>query len=212
VLSVLLPLRHVAWGSNMNNSFICAYGYGTAITQPCLYAAMDQLGIAQYLSRLGLAFGDVDDLKRSKEAWLGAPAWQELRRYVEDTFVLKDWFELYVAQNVALDGILYPLIYDHFDADVVREAGSAVSMIVRFQEQWFSETSRWVDAMVKIAAAESPENKVALQEWLAHWLARARTALAPIATLALGAAGETALAASVETLEARLKKAGVLPA
>jgi phenol/toluene 2-monooxygenase (NADH) P1/A1 len=34
-----------------------------------------------------------------------------LRRYVEDTFVVKDPFELWIAQNVALDGLLYPLVY-----------------------------------------------------------------------------------------------------
>ena len=48
-LDFYVPLRHVAWGANMNGAYQCAYGYGTAITQPCLYAGMDQLGIAQYL-------------------------------------------------------------------------------------------------------------------------------------------------------------------
>ena len=33
-LDVLVPLRHVAWGANMNNSSVCAYGYGTAFTAP----------------------------------------------------------------------------------------------------------------------------------------------------------------------------------
>ncbi len=37
VLKLLLPLRHVAWGGNMNGAFITAYGYGTALTQPCLF-------------------------------------------------------------------------------------------------------------------------------------------------------------------------------
>jgi phenol/toluene 2-monooxygenase (NADH) P1/A1 len=51
---VLLPLRHLAWGGNMNSAYICAYGYGTGITQPHIFQAMDHLGIAQYLTRLGL--------------------------------------------------------------------------------------------------------------------------------------------------------------
>ncbi|MER2541559.1 MAG: phenol hydroxylase, partial [Azonexus sp.] len=33
-LDVLVPLRHVEWGANMGNTYISAYGYGTAITQP----------------------------------------------------------------------------------------------------------------------------------------------------------------------------------
>ncbi|HMZ02773.1 MAG TPA: phenol hydroxylase, partial [Burkholderiaceae bacterium] len=93
-LDFYVPLRHVAWGANMNGASMCAYGYGTAITQACLYAGMDQLGIAQYLTRLGLLMGQPGDLEAGKQAWMEAPAWQGLRRYVEDTFVLKDWFEL----------------------------------------------------------------------------------------------------------------------
>ena len=42
--------------------------------------AMDQLGIAQYLSRIGLLLGDVEGLDAGKQAWLEAPEWQELRR------------------------------------------------------------------------------------------------------------------------------------
>ena len=51
--------------------------------------------------------GDADDLDAGKQAWLNDAKWQELRRYVEDTLVVKDWFELFVAQNLVLDGLLY---------------------------------------------------------------------------------------------------------
>ena len=39
-----------------------------------------------------------------------ADTWQGLRRFVEDSMVLKDPFELFVVQNVVLDGLLYPLV------------------------------------------------------------------------------------------------------
>ncbi|HOM13904.1 MAG TPA: phenol hydroxylase, partial [Rubrivivax sp.] len=110
-LDFYVPLRHAAWGANMNGAFMAAYGYGTAITQPCLYAAMDQLGIAQYLSRLGLLLGQQGDLQAAKQAWLEAPAWQGLRRLVEDSWVMKDWFELFVAQHLVFDGLLFGLAY-----------------------------------------------------------------------------------------------------
>ena len=98
---LLIPLRHVAWGANMNHSSMCAYGYGTAITQPCLFQAMDQLGIAQYLTRIGLLLGGPEGLDAGKQAWLQAPHWQPLRHLVEDTLVIEDWFEMFVAQNLA---------------------------------------------------------------------------------------------------------------
>ena len=110
-LDFYIPLRHVAWGGNLNNGYQSAYGYGTAITQASLYASMDQLGVAQYLTRLGLLMGNESELEAGKHAWMNAPAWQPLRKYVEDSFVVKDWFENFVAQNMALDGLLFRLAY-----------------------------------------------------------------------------------------------------
>jgi len=44
---LLIPLRHAAWGAHMNNTGMCADGYGTAVTRPCMYQAMHKLGTAQ---------------------------------------------------------------------------------------------------------------------------------------------------------------------
>lgn len=208
-LDFYLPLRHVAWGANMNGAAMCAYGYGTAITQPCLYQGMDQLGIAQYLTRLGLLMGQSGDLEAAKHAWLDAPAWQALRRYVEDSFVLKDWFELYVAQNIALDGLLYPLAYREVDRVLAAKAGPTLSMLTRFQSEWFDDAVKWTDAVMKTAAAESAANREQLQAWLGHWRGRALQALEPIARLALADAAGAALDHVAADLDARMAKAGV---
>jgi phenol hydroxylase P1 protein len=208
-LDVLVPLRHVAWGANMNNSSICAYGYGTAVTAPCIFQAMDNLGIAQYLTKVGLLLGDVEALDEAKAAWTEGPAWQELRRYVEDTFVLTDWFELYVAQNLVLDGLLYPLVYDRFDTALTTEAGPTVSMLVRFQSEWFTETAKWVDATIKTAAAESEANAALLAGWVSAWRDRAVDALAPVMELALGVDAKTAVDEVVQAFDARAAKCGL---
>lgn len=204
-----VPLRHVAWGANMNGSYQCAYGFGTAITQPCLYAGMDQLGIAQYLTRLGLLLGHQSDLEAGKHAWLNAPAWQPLRKLVEDTWVVKDWFELFVAQNVALDGVLFGLAYKEVDVALSERAGPTVSMLTRFQAEWFPDACKWVDSVVKVAAAESAENKALLNQWYGHWRERVRVALEPIAQLALGAEGVHALERSLVAVDTRVSKAGL---
>ena len=208
-LDFYVPLRHVAWGANMNGSYQCAYGYGTAITQPCLYAGMDQLGIAQYLTRLGLLLGNQGELEAGKQAWLEAPAWQPLRRLVEDTWVMKDWFELYVAQNVVLDGVLFGLAYKEVDQALSERAGPVVSMLTRFQAEWAQDANKWVDAVMKVAAAESPENKALLSEWYAHWRARVQEALAPVAALGLGSDGAQALERALAAVDARMNKAGL---
>lgn len=207
---VLMPLRHAAWGGNMNNCSICAYGYGTVFTAPSMFHAMDQLGVAQYLTRLGLVLDEPDVLEAGKKAWLDAPAWQPLRRYVEDTLVIKDPFELFIAQNLALDGQLYPLIYGDFvDEHLALQGGTAVGMLTAFMPEWHDESAKWIDAVVKTAAAESGDNQALISRWIREWSDRAQAALAPVAALALGAEGDKALAAAREALEARCGKAGL---
>ncbi len=208
-LDFYVPLRHVAWGANMNGSYQCAYGFGTAITQPCLYAGMDQLGIAQYLTRLGLLLGQPSDLEAGKHAWLNAPAWQPLRKLVEDTWVTRDWFELFMAQNVVLDGALFGLAYKEVDAALSERAGPTVSMLTRFQAEWFPDACKWVDAVVKTAAADSGENKALLGQWYVGWRTRVREALEPIAQLALAADGVPALERALAAVDARMAKAGL---
>ncbi|MFG1374313.1 aromatic/alkene monooxygenase hydroxylase subunit beta [Xanthobacter oligotrophicus] len=210
-LDLLVPLRHAAWGANQNNTLVCGYGYGVTFTQPCMYHAMDNLGIAQYLSRLGLLLGDVGALEAGKAAWLTAAAWQPLRRYVEDTLVVRDPFELFVAQNVALDGLLYPLVYARIvDDDLSARGGAAVALLTQFMTAWFDETRKWVDSVMKIAAAESGHNRTVLQDWSRNWSARAAAALLPVAELALGQGADAAIADEVAALRARLEKSGVM--
>ena len=43
-LAVLMPLRHAAWGANMNNASVCAYGYGTAFTAPVIGPLIERFG------------------------------------------------------------------------------------------------------------------------------------------------------------------------
>ena len=208
-LSVFLPLRHVAWASNINKGYVSAYGYGIAISQAACYASMDQLGVAQYVTRLAMAFNEIDALAIAKEAWLQGPAWQELRHFEEDLMVEKDWFALLVAQDFVIEGLLYPLIYENFNEALNRKYGPVFSMLTRFQREWYAETAKWMDSVLKVAAAESPENKALLAGWIKSSRERAIKALAPIARLAFGDAADSMLDDAIDQLNTRAAKAGI---
>lgn len=207
---VLMPLRHVAWAGNMNNCQVCARGYGTAFTAPAMFHAMDQLGVGQYLTRLGLALEEPGALDAGKKDWLQDPRWQPLRRYVEDTLVVLDPFELFIAQNLSLDGLLYPLIYNHFvDDHLATHGGTAVSMLTVFMPEWHTEAARWIDAVVKVAAAESDENRTLISGWYQRYTDQAQSALAAVADMALGERGAAVLQEVRASLDARARKAGL---
>ena len=207
---VLIPLRHAAWGANQNNALVCGYGFGTAFTQPCIYQAMDDLGIAQFLSRIGLLLGGQAALAAGKRAWQDGAAWQPLRRLVEDTMALRDPFEVFVAQNVALDGLLYPLIYGRVvDCEWSAKGGSAIAMLTQFMTDWSAESGRWVDAVVKVAAAESAANREVLEQWCRSWTDRAAAGLLPVVALALPEQADAVIGEQIAALNARLAKCGV---
>lgn len=208
VSEVLIPLRHVEYAANLNNYYVTSYGYGAAITQMTAFAGMDRLGIAQYISRIGLILdgnsGDV--LASAKEAWINDALWQPLREMVEELLVVEDWFELYVAQNFVLDGLLYPLVYERLDQVVSENGGSSLAMLTEFMVEWFAESKRWVDATLKTAAKESDANKVQLEQWTAKWIARVSGALSPVAEHSFGADAEQIMGELQEELKARAKK------
>jgi hypothetical protein len=193
VLKLLLPLRHVAWGSNMNGAYITAYGYGTPSPSPACSPAWTSW--ASPSTSPGWACCSTSRRAgRGKQAWLEAPAWQGLRRYVEDSFVLEDWFELFVAQNLALDGLLFPLIYDKLDDRLNAAHGPVLSMLTRFQREWYAENASGWMHVLKTAAADNPANKALLAEWIRAARERAAIAvLAPVAELAFGAEGAAVL-------------------
>jgi phenol hydroxylase P1 protein len=209
-LKLLVPLRHAAWGANQNNTLICGYGYGTTFTQPCMYQAMDNLGIAQYLSRLGLLLGDVEALAEGKRAWIEDAIWQPLRRYVEDTMVVRDPFEVFVAQNLVLDGLLYPLVYERLVDDILSVRGaSAVAMLTQFMSEWSEETRKWIDAVLKVTAAESEQNRGVLREWTDKWSVLAAEALTPVVAIVMGEQALDLVDEQLAALRARIVKVGI---
>ena len=208
---LIIPLRHVAWGANANNNMIAAYGFGAPITSAAALQMMDQLGVAQYITRIGLILDDNDPavLDTAKAFWIDDPMWQPMRALVEESMVTKDWFELHVLQNFLLDGALHPLIFDRFDQAVAAAGGAVFSMLNEFTLEWFAESVRWVDATLKLAATESEENKSHIEGWIAKWSPRVQGALKPLADFAFDGAGDAALDSVLDQLMGRAAKVGL---
>jgi phenol/toluene 2-monooxygenase (NADH) P1/A1 len=203
----LLPLRHLHWGANMNMTEIAQRGYGTAITAPCIFSAGDHLGMAQVVSRIGLLIDGQTgvSLDMAKEVWMNDPSWQGVRKLIEDTLVEHDWFQLYVAQTLAVNGVIFDLVYKMADAGW-KDAQLGVAMLTEFMSDWRAEEGKWSDSVIKTVAAESAENRALVSQWTAYWIGRAVEAAKPLSAALLGDNGSTADAAG----EAAIKRARAL--
>lgn len=206
----VVALRHVEWAANMNNAYVTAYGYGSAITEATMFHTMDRLALAQYLTRIGLLIGGTTAVATAKDAWLNAPDWQQVRHAVEDLLVVQDWFESFVAQNLVFDGLVYPLFYARLDSLLACDHGPAYSLATEFMRAWHTETTRWVDAVVKTAVQESSANAALIARHAYDWLDRFAPALEPIADRLFGADAGDVLAAVVLPLETRLTALGLV--
>lgn len=209
-ITYLGPARHLEWGGNMNGYQIASDGYGVAVTAPASFCAHDHLGMAQLITMILLALDPTEALiTRAKSDWLEHASWQGVRHMVEDSFVLEDWFELFVAQNFAFDGVLHPLLFSHFDDAGRSHGGAGISLVTQFMRDWYADNTRWSDAVMKRAAAESGENAAKLAGWTNKWMHRALEAAMPLAVEILGGGGEDVIGKISADLRARAGKIGL---
>jgi len=193
ILNFVLPLRHYEWGANMNNLQLVSEGYGAALTSAFMFHAEDRLGNAQYITRIGLllAENEASVLDAGKDRWLNDSAWQPLRKAMEDTFVLKDWFELHIAQNVIFDAFIHPLYFNILEQELNKKGGTAQAMMTEFITLWNEECARWIDMTVKVAVAQSPENAELLNRWCKKYIDIAFDAVSPLANNIISNADES---------------------
>lgn len=208
IITCLLPFRYVEQTANLHMMSGSAYGYGTVITQACIFAAMDRLGMAQYISRIGLALdGNTGEcLLQAKDAWMNDAAWQPLRKLCEQSLTEQDWFKLYVLQNLLIDSCIQSLVYGQFDQYLVENGARDVAMLTEFMQDCLTDLRKWSDPVFKLAIAESEENKALIQNWIAELLPQVQEAFSAWAGLALGDRNIEQAAAQIAE---RSKKAGL---
>lgn len=182
---VFLPLRHYESGGQLISSGAARFGYGTTITQCCAYAAFDRVGLAQLISRVGIALGGgtADLLADAKTAWMDDAALQGLRQYIEEAMVEPDWADSMIALDLA-DQLIYGVMYRHLDEAALLGGAGAYSLIAQHLSGWFSDQRRWLDALYKAWLADGEygaTNKAAFERIVNAKLPQATQAVAALA-------------------------------
>ena len=228
IKKVLLPLRHYEWGANMNNMEITRFGSGTSVTQACAFDAMDRLGLAQLLCRIGLIFDasmnvseEADKSENSEDGvagsclhvtrveWVGDDLWQPLRKAVENSLVLKDWYELFIAQNFVMDTLVYEFAHNHFDQMMAERGVQSASLITEIFRSWFNDRDRWVMAVLKRTISESDENKQQISDWVNDWAEQVQPAIAALADYAMPEKSGEVVSACMDELERKKSAIGL---
>ncbi|MCY1250196.1 hypothetical protein D9M72_638090 [compost metagenome] len=98
------------------------------------------------------------------------------------------------------------MLFNKFDEQLCERGAGQVGMLTEFMRLWFTESQRWVDALVRTVINESPANLALVQGWVDRLSLSALDALRPLAAMG---PGEDALAAVASEFAARLKKIGL---
>lgn len=183
ILKCIVPLRHYEWGANMNNLQLVSESYGSAFANATTFHSEDRLGMAQYITKIGLLLGENEAsyLDEAKDIWLNNDSWQGLRKMMEDSFVVKDWFELHVIQNIIMDSFIHPLFFDAYEKEISSKGGNIQSMMTEFMSIWFEESNKWTDKTINVAVSESLENKEIITKWVNKYIPLMEEAILPLA-------------------------------
>jgi len=203
ITKYITPLRHYFYGANMNNLELTAIGYGGPFCSATQFQAEDELGFAQQVTKiiLELTNNDVSVLDAGKDAWLNAPEWQGMRKAMEDSFVVKDYMELFIIQNAIFDGIMIPLMFSSLSSNLTPAGNIAMSMMSEFVVTVTEETNKWIDSVIKVVASESVENEALLTQWANKYISITEEALSQL--------DAEAVASIKEDLVVRLNKSGL---
>lgn len=209
IITCLLPFRYVEQTANLHMMSGSAYGYGTVITQACIFAAMDRLGIAQYISRIGLILdGNTgESLQHAKQAWMNDEMWQPLRKLCEQSLTEQDWFKLYILQSLLIDSMLQELVFGQFDQWLVENGGRDIAILTEFIKDCLTDLRKWSDSVLKTAISESEENKLLIQAWIVELLPQVKNAFSAWSATALS---DSSIDSALTTITERSKKAGVV--
>lgn len=187
IIDALVPFRYVEQTANLHMMSSTAYGYGTTLTQACIFSAMDRLGMAQYLSRIGLLLdgNTATSLNDAKEAWMTHPAWQPMRRLCEESLTVQDWFKVFLLQTLVLDSLMIATVYGSFDEYLDQKGARDIAMLTEFMSDCLADLRKWSDSVLKTIVAESADNQAFAQACLDEWLPKAKEAFVHWAQLAM---------------------------
>lgn len=186
-LAYLLPLRHYEYGGVTTMTYVARFAYGTSIEQAASFNAFDKMGNSQIITKFALLLPNADQLLvEGKQAWLEASHLQPLRSLVEHTWLINDWAEAVIVQNLLLDPLLYNLLYQEFDRVAMENGALAVTFIHKYMTDWLKDNLRWTNALVEAFLNDEQygeANRQAIQQILDGWRPKVEESLRPLAAV-----------------------------
>jgi len=169
-------LKHAEYGLGKALMSAQRDGITQMINNSLLTNSAYKLRLAQdltlYLAEIGT---DIDlDLDAGKKAWLEDPAWQGVRKLIENIMGTADFMEQYFAVNLVCEPLVTEVLRSGFFMQYAAAHSDYMTPIVlSAAENDYDRNLANVVEMFNLLANDSQhgkENKKTMQQWLEHWV------------------------------------------
>lgn len=186
VLEAVLPvLRFPCHALHMLIAYVAHLAPEGRVVVAGAFQAGDELRRVQHLAHRMRQLQELrtDFGSSARAAWQQAPAWQPLRRLLEQLLVTYDFGEAWVALQLVVKPALDELFMVQF-AELARERGDRLwAELSHSLEQDCRWHRQWSDALTRVALAEHTENAALVERWISSWAQRVEQALPPLCDL-----------------------------
>ncbi|WP_343910618.1 aromatic/alkene monooxygenase hydroxylase subunit beta [Nocardioides aquiterrae] len=183
-----VPLRFPLHILQMTGLYVGQMAPSSYITNCANFQAADELRriqrIAYWTKVLGNAHGDrLAETATAREPFESGPAWQPLRKVLEEMLIAYDWGEAFTALNLAVKPALDTLVNWQFATLAAGNDDHLLGqMFTEFQHD--SRRSRdWTQALTTYALERDPGLSKVLGGWLDVWEPKAHAAVVALAPL-----------------------------
>lgn len=155
------PLRHLEYGENVQMQHVVRYALGTPVEQCAAFQAYDKTGRAQWITQWAMNMEEYhgEFLSHGKQVLLNDPAYQPLRRYVEEIWVTEDWAEVIAATNLTLDLLLGNLMYRELSKEAMKQGDthlSILNLVISKQMDWHQD---WAFAFFQYMSKDTAQSR-----------------------------------------------------
>lgn len=168
---VFAPLRYPCHGLMMMTGYLSSMAPGSRVTIAAAFQAADEIrrinGLARRLHQLRASHPDLG--QDAKHRWQEEPAWQGIRRVIEQSLTVYDWSQCFVTLNLALKPS-----FDHLCTDTLatraRASGDNITAqllaSLALDTQWQRDWSR---ELLRLVLEQSPGCRDTVEDWLQRY-------------------------------------------
>lgn len=174
-------LRFLFHGLQMIAAYVGQMAPSSKVTIICTFQAADEMRKVHNFAYC-LALLEGQNARASAEAvWMADPAWQPMRRLIEELLVVFDWGEAFAALNLVVkprvDGLL-----ERLAKGVSHNGGHRVGQMIESLLEDSVWHRQWSDAFKAFLIHSNHENDRVFGEWIGKWSLKCDAAVESLMT------------------------------